>query len=206
MYPVASHELFARAVTDRRASAIDDLELDMLARRAQRGDRTAAAELCCMCVPWVERYFRRVLGDEYEAEEATQHVMVQVLGALPRYREQGTPFRAFVFRLAHNHGQDRHAAHARLRSTDPSELALMRETPDMAAAGATSADQRDSLSTLIAPLPPAQQRVIRLIYQHDLTPDQVGRVLGCTAASVRQLHKRARDALREVVDMQSRGA
>lgn len=206
MCPIASDRSAAPAVTERRASAIDDVEVDLLARRAQRGDSSASAALCAECAPWVQRYFRRVLGHGHEAEEATQHVMVQLLGALPAYREQGTPFRAFVFRLAHNHGQDRHAARARTRSTDPWELAQMRETSDTTAAGAATADQRDSLSTLIAPLPPVQQQVIRLIYQHDLTPAQVGRVLGCTAASVRQLHKRARDALREIVLMQSRGA
>jgi RNA polymerase sigma-70 factor (ECF subfamily) len=206
MCPIASDRCAAPAVTERRASAIDDLEVDLLAHQAQRGERAAAAELCSICAPWVQRYFRRVLGNRQEAEEATQHVMAQLLGALPAYREEGTPFRAFVFRLAHNHGQDRHAARARTRCTDPSELARLRETPDTTAAGAASADQRDSLSSLIAPLPPMQQQVIMLIYQHDLTPAQAGRVLGCTAASVRQLHKRARDALREIVLMQSQGA
>jgi RNA polymerase sigma-70 factor (ECF subfamily) len=205
MCPVASDRPAAPAVTERRASAIDDLELDLLAHRAHEGDRQAAAELCAACAPLVQRYFRRVLRDADEAEEATQHIMVQLLGALPAYHEQGTPFRAFVFRLAHNHGQDRHAGHARLRFTDPYELDRARETPDLGAPGVTSADQRDSLTTLIAPLPPVQQQVVRLIYQHDLTPAQVGRLLGCSAACVRQLHKRARDSLREIVLMQSNG-
>jgi RNA polymerase sigma-70 factor (ECF subfamily) len=205
MCPVASDRPAGPAVTERRASAIDDLELDLLAHRAHEGDRSAAAELCAVCAPWVQRYFRRVLRNRDEAEEATQHVMVQLLGALPGYREQGTPFRAFVFRLAHNHGQDRHAGHARLRFTDPCELDRTRDAADPWARGAASADQRDSLTTLIATLPPVQQQVVRLIYQHDLTPAQVGHVLGCTAACVRQLHKRARDALREIVAMQSNG-
>lgn len=205
MCPIASDRHAEPAVSERRASAIDDLELDLIAHRACAGDREATADLCAVCAPWVQRYFRRVLGNADEAEEATQHVMVQLLGALPGYRQQGTPFRAFVFRLAHNHGQDRRAGHARLRFTDPYELDRTRETPDLSASGAGSADQRDSLSTLLAPLPAVQQRVVRLLYQHDLTPEQVGRVLGCTAACVRQLHKRARDALREIVALQSNG-
>jgi DNA-directed RNA polymerase specialized sigma24 family protein len=45
---------------------------------------------------------------------------------------------------------------------------------DLQPTGADAAEQRDSLSTLIAPLPPIQQQVIRLIYQHDFTPAQVG--------------------------------
>jgi RNA polymerase sigma-70 factor (ECF subfamily) len=203
--PLAPDRPAGPAAIERRASAIDDLEVDLLAHRAQSGDSAAAAELCAICTPWVRRYFRRVLWNGDEAEEATQHVMVQLLGALPSYREQGTPFRAFVFRLAHNHGQDRHAGRARVRSTDPSELDRARDMADLRPTCADAAEQRDSLSTLIAPLPPIQQQVIRLIYQHDFTPAQVGVVLGRTAACVRQLHKRARDELRDIVLMQSRG-
>jgi RNA polymerase sigma-70 factor (ECF subfamily) len=188
-----------------RGARIDDRALDLLAGRAHRGDRAAASELCAAFTPAVQRYFRRVLGSPDEAEEATQHVMVQLLGALPGYRERGAPFRAFVFRIAHNHGQDRQAGRARVQPSDPSELARMKECVDVSAAGAASAEARDSLTTLIAPLPELQQQVIRLIYQHDLTPSQVGRVLGCSPACVRQVHKRARDALREIVDIQSNG-
>jgi RNA polymerase sigma-70 factor (ECF subfamily) len=151
----------------------------------------------------VQRYLRRVLGSSDEAEEATQQVMVQLLGALPSYRQEGVPFRSFVYRLAHNHAQDRQAARVRLRVADPSEMTRMRDSDDSAAAPDSSVEARDALTTLIAPLPALQQQVLRLIYQHDLTPRQVGTVLDCSSACVRQLHKRARDSLREIVEIQT---
>jgi RNA polymerase sigma-70 factor (ECF subfamily) len=180
-----------------------DETLDLLARRASAGDKAAAARLCAAFAPSISRYFRRTLGNAQEAEEATQQVMVNLLAALPRYRDEGTPFRAFVFRLAHNHTVDRLTRRGRLRAMDPQDIARIQEATDRAPAAPSRAEQRDSLETLIAPLPTAQQQVIRLIYQHDLTPAQAGVVLGRSATCVRQLHKRARDALREIVLMQS---
>jgi RNA polymerase sigma factor (sigma-70 family) len=67
------------------------------------------------------------------------------------------------------------------------------------------AEQRDSLDTQLAPLPTVQQRVIRLLYLHDLSRAQAAAVLGLTPDHVRHLHKRARDMLREIVVLQSNG-
>jgi RNA polymerase sigma-70 factor, ECF subfamily len=183
----------------------DDERLNLLAVRARGGDTRAATELCVACSPVITRYFRRTLGSNEEAEDATQHVMVNLLAALPRYRDEGTPFRAFVFRLAHNHGLDRIARRTRMQAMDPHEVVELCEAVDVAPPETSRAEQRDSLDTLVAPLPVAQQQVIRLLYQHDLTPAQAGAVLGRSASCVRQLHKRARDTLREVVLLQSNG-
>jgi RNA polymerase sigma-70 factor, ECF subfamily len=187
------------------APAIDDAGLDLLAARARAGDKAATTELCAACAPPIRRYFSRALGGPEEAEEATQQVMVNMLGALPRYRGRGSHFRAFVFRIAHNHGLDRIAGRSRLQATDPGEVTRLREATEGYVAEPSQSEEREALDVLLAPLPTAQQQVIRLLYQHDLTPAQVGIVLGRSTDCVRQLHKRARDALQEIVMMQSNG-
>jgi RNA polymerase sigma-70 factor, ECF subfamily len=178
-----------------------DVALDSVARDARGGDDAAAARLCAEFVPAVRHYFRRALGDD-EAEDATQHVMLQLLASLPGYHEQGTPFRAYVFRVAHNHALDRRAVLAQATSTAPFELDRLREAeggPPPSEPG----ERRDSFEALVSLLSASQQRVVRLIYVHDLTPAQAGLVLGRSTDYVRQLHKRARDRLREIVLNQS---
>lgn len=180
-----------------------DAEIDRLAGEAKDGDRESAARLCTVLAPALRRYLGRVLASEDEAEDATQHVLVKMLGALPAYRERGIPFRAFVFRLAHNHALDRIHASERQRATDPQTVALLQEARQQDTASEGPLDARDSIASLLAPLPPSQQHVLLLIHVHDLSPAQVGSILGRSAGDVRQLHKRGRDTLREIVMMQS---
>jgi RNA polymerase sigma-70 factor (ECF subfamily) len=175
--------------------------LDSVARHARAGDDAAAAGLCAEVIPAVRHYFRRALGDD-EADDATQHVMLQLLASLPGYHEQGTPFRAYVFRVAHNHALDRRAARAQATSTAPFELDRLREAED-GPPPSEPGERRDSFDALVSLLPASQQRVVRLIYLHDLTSAQAGLVLGRSTGDVRQLHKRARDRLREFVINQS---
>ena len=67
------------------------------------------------------------------------------------------------------------------------------------------AEQRDSLDTLLAPLPTVQQRVTRLLYLDDLSRAQAAAVLGLTPDHVRHLHKRARDMRRESLSYRATG-
>jgi RNA polymerase sigma-70 factor (ECF subfamily) len=177
-------------------------ELDAVARRAQGGDASAAAELCERCMPEVRQYFRKSLRDDHEADDATQHVMLQVLASLPGYRERGTPFRAYVFRIAHNYALDRHATQGRAVTTAPDEVNRLREVENPRCDYEARA-RRDSFDALVSLLPLSQQRVVRLIYLHDLSPAQAGRLLGRSPNDVRRLHKRARDTLRRFVYTQA---
>jgi RNA polymerase sigma-70 factor (ECF subfamily) len=175
-----------------------DAALDAIARRARAGEDVAAASLCAELTAAVRAYFHRALGNDDEVDDATQHVMLQLVANLPTYDDRGTPFRAFVFRVAHNHALDRRAARMRIVATEPSELDRLREAEESPAAP-EAGERRDSFDALVSLLPPTQQRVVRLIYLHDLTPAQAGLVLGRSAEDVRQLHSRARARLRQIV-------
>ena len=66
---------------------------------------TAAAEaLLTHLRPLVVRYCRGRLGRapaaDFAADDAAQEVLLAVLNALPRYRDEGRPFEAFVFGIA----------------------------------------------------------------------------------------------------------
>ncbi|GAA2707950.1 sigma factor [Micromonospora olivasterospora] len=75
-----------------------------LVRRAAEGDRAAMGDLLAEFHPRVVRYCRarlgRVGGAYTTADDVAQEVCLAVMRALPRYREQGKPFSAFVFAVA----------------------------------------------------------------------------------------------------------
>ena len=81
----------------------------------------------------VLRYCRgrlgRLPGAEYAADDAAQEACIAVLTALPRYRDEGRPFEAFVFGIAARKVAD--VQRAALRAAVPTEF--LPETPDEAA-------------------------------------------------------------------------
>ncbi len=195
-------ELFAPAARERSTNPAQnphDALLDRLARRAQLGDTRAAAHLCAQIAPLLQRYLTRACREAGDVEDACQQVLLRVFEALPRYRASATPIRHWVMAIAANHLRDRARTSKDVAVTAPDKLCGEVERRQPAAATDTAGEQRDSFRELIAPLKPDQQRVLVLLYDYDLTPEQAALVLGRTAASVRQLHKRALDALRRLV-------
>src|SRR5512135_3465838 len=75
-----------------------------LATRAVSGDRRATEDLIGAVHRLVHRYCRarlsRFPGVEHAADDVAQEVCIAVLSALPRYRDEGKPFEAFVYRIA----------------------------------------------------------------------------------------------------------
>jgi RNA polymerase sigma-70 factor (ECF subfamily) len=176
-----------------------DALLDDLAMRAQRGDAGASARLCVEMMPLLKRYLASALGKAQDTEDATQQVLLRVLEALPRYRASGTPVRHWVITIAHNHLLDRARSDSRVTVTEIGAVSQEIEARQREETAETPSERRDSFRALIAPLKLDQQKVLLLLVVYDFTPEQAGRLLDRTAASVRQLHKRGLDALRRLI-------
>ncbi len=73
-----------------------------LVQLAQAGDMAALATLYDQHFGLIFRYLRARLGDRHAVEDLTGEVFQRMLAALPNYRAQGLPFRAWLFRIAHN--------------------------------------------------------------------------------------------------------
>src|ERR687885_110241 len=80
--------------------------MQRLAARAVEGDAQAVETLLGAVHRMVHRYCRarlaRFPGAEHAADDVAQEVCIAVLSALPRYRDEGKPFEAFVYRVAAN--------------------------------------------------------------------------------------------------------
>ena len=80
------------------------VDLGGLAALATQGDTSARDALLVNVRTMVHRYCRarlgRLPGSEHAADDVAQEVCLAVLSALPRYREEGRPFEAFVFGIA----------------------------------------------------------------------------------------------------------
>ncbi len=73
-----------------------------LVTRAQRGEVNAIGWLYDRHRESIFRYLWARLDDRQLAEDLTGDVFLRMLDALPRYQMKGLPFRAWLYRIAHN--------------------------------------------------------------------------------------------------------
>jgi RNA polymerase sigma-70 factor (ECF subfamily) len=172
-----------------------------LVSRAARSDPVATAALIARLRPGLVRYCRahlgRIGGAYTSADDIAQEVCLALLRALPRFRDEGRPFSAFVYRIAANKVAD--AQRAALRHLSLAPVDTLPDQPDAAPGPeqrAVTADDARRLSLLLRQLSPTQREIIVLRVAVGLPAEEVGGVLGMSAAAVRMAQSRALAHLR----------
>ena len=98
-------------------------DLEGLVAAANDGDRSALNRVLAIIRPLVVRYCRARIGrherSSVSADDVAQEVCLAVLTALPRYRDEGRPFAAFVFGIAAHKVAD--AQRASIRGAVPTD-------------------------------------------------------------------------------------
>jgi RNA polymerase sigma-70 factor (ECF subfamily) len=172
-----------------------------LVSRAARSDPDATAALLARLRPGVVRYCRahlgRIGGAFTTADDVAQEVCLATLRALPRFRDEGRPFSAFVYRIAANKVAD--AQRAALRHLSRTPVDTLPDHPDAAPGPeqqALATDDARRLSLLLDQLSPTHREIIVLRVAAGLPAEEVGGVLGMSAAAVRMAQSRALAHLR----------
>jgi RNA polymerase sigma-70 factor (ECF subfamily) len=152
----------------------------------------------------VVRYCRARLGRSgggayTTADDVAQEVCLAVLNALPRYRDLGRPFSAFVFGIAAHKVSDAHRGASRDLSQPMEVLPEIVDNERGPESAALAADAARRLHALLGTLPPAHREVVVLRVAVGLTAEETGRVLGMTPGAVRVTQHRALARLRQRV-------
>jgi RNA polymerase sigma-70 factor, ECF subfamily len=155
-----------------------------LVRRAGRGDTAAFEDLYRLFYPRILRVARFHLGNG--AEDAAAETFLRAWVALPRYREMGAPFTAWLYAIARHVVADQLAAGRRLQPVP--EVPARRADPDQ--------DNNLALAMAIAQLPESQRQVIELKFLVGMSNDEVAAAFGRTAGAVNALQWRALRRLR----------
>jgi RNA polymerase sigma-70 factor, ECF subfamily len=164
--------------------------------RARRGDRDALSYVYRQYAPGVFAYVRRMLRNDYDAQDVTQQVFVKLATSLDKYDPQRADFSAWVLRMAHNAAVDHLRKHRLTLLTDPVEVPPEVDEPDP--------DNGRSLREAFGALSGAQRDVLLLREVVGLTPREVAKRLGKTQAAVNTCHHRARlAAVRSLISLES---
>jgi RNA polymerase sigma-70 factor (ECF subfamily) len=184
-------------VPDGAAVSVSDL-----VPRAVAGDPAATADLVAHFHPAVHRYCRARLGryaGSYDAaDDVAQEVFVAVLAALPRFRDEGKPFAAFVFGIAaHKVADAQRAAYRRPTPVAdvPDGVDDAPSPEDRAVRRAEAAQARALLEFLSA----EQREILLLRVGAGLSAEETAAALNMSAGAVRVAQHRALVRLRALV-------
>ncbi len=167
-----------------------------LVRRAQGGDVDAAGELYDRHNVPIFRYVRSRVYDNQLAEDLTGEIFTRMVARLPDYRLTGVPFRAWLYRIAHNLVVDHRRKEGR-HTWVPLEYA-----EGLGEQGNTPASIVEQQLTLervqeaLAKLDTSQQEVVVLRFLVGLSLREVALTVDATVAAVKSLQYRGLVALR----------
>ncbi|MFE9576262.1 sigma-70 family RNA polymerase sigma factor [Nocardia sp. NPDC006044] len=175
-------------------------ELDRLIGPAAAGDRNAITEIVRIVHPLVRRYCGARLGNtahlQVTADDVVQEILIATVNAIPRYRDQGKSFLAFVYGIAANKVADA------FRRSQQHPAYPMAEMPDTASteAGpeewALALERRAATKELMKILAPAHREVLVMRIVLGWSAAQTAEAIGTSPGVVRVMQHRALNKLR----------
>lgn len=183
--------------------------LDAVVAEAVVGDRNALREVLEIIRPLVVRYCRARVGTAersgLSADDVAQEVCLAAITALPRYKDQGRPFLAFVYGIAAHKVADAHRAAGRNRA-DPMDVVPERFSGDTGPEQmAIDSESSARMAALLQVLPEKQREIIILRVVVGMSAEETAEAVGSTAGAVRVAQHRALSRLKAEITSAGQG-
>jgi len=134
-------------------------------------------------------YLRARTSDAEETADLTQHVFLQALDALPRYRSRQVPFAAWLFRIARNAATDFHRRRRTTVAWDPLPEALQPSDEHDLDAGVLRREDMARLHALVHALDRDTRELLALRFVGRLTIAEIAVVGKSEAATQKKLFR-----------------
>lgn len=170
---------------------------ESLVQRAQQRDAEAFAELYEAYFDKIYRYICLKLSNQTEAEDMTQQVFIKVLHSISAYKCKGTPFSAWLFRIAHNQVVDYYRKQSK-RVTVPIDGLAVAATDDPQRVVERKIEV-ERVMRAAEQLTQTQQEVISLRFAAELSIAEVAKIMGKSEGAIKALQHSAVIALRKAL-------
>ena len=178
--------------------AMADLSHPDIVTLAQGGDVQAIGALYDQHHQALFRYLWARVGERQTAEELTGDVFMRMLAALPRYRPSVVPFRAWLFRIAHNLLVDHYRK-------EGGRVAVPLQSAEEVSDGSDPAAQVEQKITAervqqaLAAVDEPQRSVIALRFLSGLSLEETAAVIDKSESAVKALQHRGLVAIRRAL-------
>ncbi|MEX2373824.1 MAG: sigma-70 family RNA polymerase sigma factor [Dehalococcoidia bacterium] len=183
----------------RRETSIADEDAHVirpLVDRAKQGDAEAFGLLYDRFQPEILRYLVIRVRNPDAAEDLAQQVFLKAWQAIPRYEHRGAPFRAWLYRMAHNQMVD--FFRTRRPTTDLEGIEL--PEPAEAEARVLAAELHGVLQGALERLSEDHREVLVLRFLMEKSAREIGEIMGRKEVTIRGLQMRALQALRREIE------
>jgi RNA polymerase sigma-70 factor (ECF subfamily) len=166
--------------------------------QAKQGDKQAIGELYNGHVDAIYRYIWPRVRDDTVAEDLTAQVFLKALEGLPAYEPSGTPFLAWLYRIAYARIVD-HWRKEERRATLPLEDTV--PARDLRPGELLEAeDDWVTAVDLIAQLTDDQQQVLMLRFIGEMSLSEVAETVGKTVGATKAVQHRALASLARLLE------
>jgi RNA polymerase sigma-70 factor (ECF subfamily) len=191
--PSEARNRAARGAADEDAAVIRPL-----VDRARVGDADAFGSLYDRFQPEIFRYLVIRVRDQDVAEDLAQQVFLKAWQAIPRYEHRGAPFRAWLYRMAHNQMVDFFRTNRPTTDLEGVDLPEDGEAEDRL----LTAEMNDALRGALEGLSEDHREVLVLRFLMEKSAREIGEIMGRKEVTIRGLQMRALQALRREIDEQ----
>ena len=174
----------------------DSEAVEALIDRARGGDAEAFGGLYDRFQPEILRYLAHRVGDPDTAEDLAQQVFLKAWQAIPRYEARGVPFKAWLYRMAHNQMVDHFRTRRPTADLEGIDVPEEAEAESLVLAGEMSA----ALEAALGRLSEDHRQVLVLRFLMEKSAREIGEIMGRKEVTVRGLQMRALQALRRAIE------
>jgi RNA polymerase sigma-70 factor (ECF subfamily) len=167
-------------------------EVRTLVEKAAAGNVEAFGELYGIYLDRIYRYVYYHVHSKETAEDLTEEVFMKAWRKIGKYRWEGHPFSAWLYRIAHNHVVDHFRTSRRTAPLDediPADGDQPEEEVELQ-------QMRQILSRALSSLPPQQKQIIILKFIEGCSNHMIEQVMGKSQGAIRVMQMRALSALR----------
>ncbi|MBE6919724.1 MAG: RNA polymerase sigma factor [Ruminococcaceae bacterium] len=164
--------------------------------QAKKGGADAFACLVETYETSVYRLALRMCGNAHDAEEVAQEAFVAAWKGLPSFRGE-SKFSSWLYQLTTNAAIDFLRREKRHRAAVPIEDEPEPATPDTPQQAVEADEVRRALQQALDALTPEHRQIFLLRQMRQLSYEEIGRLLGLEAGTVKSRLSRAKKQLRE---------
>lgn len=172
------------------------IEEKALIERAKE-DKEAFGQLYELYVDRIYNYVYYRTGNMADAEDLTAKIFMRAMKHIPRYQDQGVPFSAWLYRIAHNLVANWHRDNSRRQMValdDITHWHVGDESPEFAT---QLLEDKSLLLGAIRRLPADRQELLSLKFVERLSNAEIGDIMGRSEGAIKSLYHRTLLSLRE---------
>jgi RNA polymerase sigma-70 factor (ECF subfamily) len=184
------------SILEEKRGTIDADTLPLI-KRAAGGDSESFGKLYDIYLEPIYRYVYHHVGESKTAEDIAQEVFIKAWKAIKSCRGKETTFKAWLYRIAHNHTIDYLRCHRDESRIDDQNVVGKSGFPDTGLDKIEEEREIDRVLSEMTSLPDSQRQVVILKFIEGLDNREVSRIMGKSQGAIRVLQVRALAGLRK---------